>query len=51
MSGKTELSDLKSLIKSGNSIITIETHEEKRALILLADIAANLNVILKYLFP
>lgn len=43
MSGKTDFNDLSLLIKSGNPIITIETHEERRAVNLLGDIAAFLN--------
>ncbi len=43
MSGKTDFHDLSLLIKSGNPIITIETHEESRALNLLGEIAAHLN--------
>ncbi len=43
MSGKTDFNDLMFLIKSGSPIITIETHEENRALDLLGDISAFLN--------
>ena len=43
MSGKTDFNDLGLLIKSGNPIITVETHEEKRALNLLGEIAAFYN--------
>ncbi len=43
MTGKTDFNDLSLLIKSGNPIITIETHEEKRALNVLSDIAAFHN--------
>jgi len=43
MSGKTDFNDLHLLIKSGNPIITIETHEEKRVLDLLGEIASFLN--------
>ena len=43
MSGKTDFNDLSLLIKSGTPIVTIETHEETRALNLLAEIAAYLN--------
>ncbi|TQV88776.1 AAA family ATPase [Aliikangiella coralliicola] len=43
MSGKTDFNDLNLLIKSGNPIITIETHEELRALNLLGEIANFLN--------
>ncbi|MET1256671.1 AAA family ATPase [Aliikangiella maris] len=43
MSGKTDFNDLCLLINSGYPIITIETHEEKRALNLLGDIAAFIN--------
>jgi len=43
MSGKTDFNDLRMLVKSGYPIITIETHEETRALDLLGDIAAFLN--------
>ncbi|TQV73732.1 AAA family ATPase [Aliikangiella marina] len=43
MSGKTDFNDLHLLVKSGNPIITIETHEEKRVLNLLGDIASFIN--------
>lgn len=43
MSGKTDFNDLSLLIKTGSPIITIETHEETRALDLLSEIAAFLN--------
>ncbi|WP_444995996.1 AAA family ATPase [Aliikangiella sp. IMCC44359] len=43
MSGKTDFNDLSLLIKSGYPIITIETHEERRTLNVLAEIAAFLN--------
>ncbi len=43
MSGKTEFHDLSLLIRAGNPLINIETHEEKRALSLLAEIAVHLN--------
>jgi len=43
MSGKTDFHDLRMLIESHNPIIVIETHEEKRALGLLGEIAARLN--------
>ncbi|MGX5175315.1 AAA family ATPase [Aliikangiella sp. IMCC44653] len=43
MSGKTDFHDLSLLIKTGKPIITIDTHEESRALDLLAEIAAHLN--------
>ena len=43
MTGKTDFNDLSILIKSGNPIITIETHEENRALDLLGEIAAFYN--------
>lgn len=43
MSGKTEFNDLMLLVKSGTPLITIETHEEKRALNLLGELAAFLN--------
>lgn len=43
MSGKTDFNDLNMLVKAGSPIITIETHEENRALNLLSEIAAFLN--------
>ncbi|WP_196138978.1 AAA family ATPase [Aliikangiella sp. G2MR2-5] len=43
MTGKTDFNDLSILIKAGNPIITIETHEETRALQLLEEIAAYHN--------
>jgi len=43
MGGKTDFNDLSLLIKAGSPIITIETHEETRALNLLAEIAVFLN--------
>ena len=43
MSGKTDFNDLHLLVKSGNPIITIETHEEQRVLDLLGDIGSFLN--------
>lgn len=43
MSGKTDFNDLHLLVKSGNPIITIETHEENRVLNLLGDIASYIN--------
>ena len=43
MSGKTDFNDLHLLIRSGNPLISIETHEERRVLNLLGEIAAYLN--------
>ncbi|MCO7224681.1 AAA family ATPase [Pleionea sp. CnH1-48] len=43
MSGKTELNDLKLLVQSSIPIINIETHEEKRAIDLLSNIAFSFN--------
>ena len=43
MSGKTELNDLRLLVKSKNPIITIETHEEKRAVELVTQLAIHFN--------
>jgi len=43
MSGKTEFNDLRMLIKSRNPIITIETHEEKRAMELITQLAIHFN--------
>ncbi len=43
MSGKTELNDLRLLVKSKHPIITIETHEESRALELVTQLAIHFN--------
>ncbi len=43
MSGKTEFNDLRLLVKSQNPIITIETHEEKRAIELITQLAIHFN--------
>jgi len=43
MSGKTELNDLRLLVKSKNPIITIETHEENRAVELVTQLAIHFN--------
>ena len=43
MTGKTDFNDLGILIRSGNPIITIETHEENRVLDLLGQLAAYYN--------
>jgi len=43
MSGKTELNDLRLLVKSKNPIITIETHEENRAVKLITQLAIHFN--------
>jgi SpoVK/Ycf46/Vps4 family AAA+-type ATPase len=43
MSGKTEFNDLKLLIKSKNPIITIETHEESRAIQLITQLAIHFS--------
>lgn len=43
MSGKTEFNDLKLLVKSQNPIIIIETHEERRALELVTQLAIHFN--------
>jgi len=43
MSGKTELNDLRLLVKSKNPIIVIETHEEKRAVELVTQLAIHFN--------
>lgn len=43
MSGKTEFNDLRLLVKSKNPIITIETHEEKRAMELITQLAIHFN--------
>lgn len=43
MSGKTEFNDLRLLVKSKNPIITIETHEEKRAIELVTQLAIHFN--------
>lgn len=43
MSGKTEFNDLRLLVKSKNPIITIETHEEKRAIELITQLAIHFN--------
>ncbi|MDQ7050135.1 MAG: AAA family ATPase [Enterobacterales bacterium] len=43
MSGKTELNDLRLLVQSKSPIITIETHEEKRALELITQLAIHFN--------
>ena len=43
MTGKTEQHDLMLLIKSRNPLIGIETHEERRVIGLLENIANSLN--------
>jgi SpoVK/Ycf46/Vps4 family AAA+-type ATPase len=43
MSGMTELNDLRLLVKSKSPIITIETHEENRALELVTQLAIHFN--------
>lgn len=43
MSGKTEINDLQLLVKSKNPIITIETHEENRAIDLITQLAIHVN--------
>ncbi len=43
MSGQTEFNDLKTLVKSKNPIITIETHEESRALQLITQLAIHFS--------
>lgn len=43
MSGKTDFNDLKIILQAGYPLLVIETHEEKRALKLLTEIAVSLN--------